>query len=161
MEQTRIDVPRAGEQRPLSDARIVSKGLGCASCRDESAFGLAVSRDSRAMTERGVQSILNRRRARDQFFDGDLFADPAWDILLELYAAELGQRRISVSNVCVSASVPATTALRWINHLESKDLVRRKPDPLDGRRVFLSLSGSGIAAMERYFAAVRPRSQAS
>lgn len=160
MEQTRIDVPRAGDQRPQSDARMISEGLGCALCRDESAFGLAVSRDSRAMTERGVKSILSRRRARDQFFDGNLFADPAWDILLELYAAELGQRRVSVSSVCVSASVPATTALRWINHLESKDLVRRKPDPLDGRRVFLSLSGSGIAAMERYFAAVFPRSQA-
>lgn len=160
MEHTRIDVPRFGEQQPLSNARIISEGRACALRGDERAHGLVMHHDDRAMTEHGIRAIVNRRRARDHFFGGDLFADPAWDILLELYAAILGQRRVSVSNVCMASSVPATTALRWISHLESKDLVLRKPDPLDGRRVFLSLSESGIAAMEAYFGAVFPKAQA-
>lgn len=34
-----------------------------------------------------VRSLLRVRRLRDQFFSKDLFADPAWDMLLDLMAA--------------------------------------------------------------------------
>ena len=60
------------------------------------------------VSERKIRYILNQRRNRDRFFEAELFADPAWDILLELYAAELGQQRMTVSSVCAGASVPAT-----------------------------------------------------
>jgi len=106
------------------------------------------------VSEREVRAMLKMRRDRVQFFDGELFAEPAWDILLELYAAELGQQRISVGNLCVGAAVPSTTALRWINILESKGLVERKADRMDGRRFYVSLSSSGHDAMGSYFSAV-------
>ena len=94
-----------------------------------------------------VRAILKARRARDRLFAGGLFADPAWDMLLELYAAELCGYRVSISSLCTAAAVPTTTALRWTKCLEEKGLARRSPDPLDGRRVFISLSGEGLAAM--------------
>src|SRR5437762_3206264 len=51
-----------------------------------------------------VRAILRARRSRDRFFDASLFADPAWDMLLELYLAELlGERRLSVGSLCQSA----------------------------------------------------------
>ncbi len=106
------------------------------------------------VSEGEVRAILGMRRARDQFFDGELFADPAWDMLLELYAAELGQQRISVGSLCAGAAVPPTTALRWISTLESKGLIERRADPLDGRRFHLSLSTLGLKAMEGYFGLV-------
>jgi hypothetical protein len=43
---------------------------------------------------------------REQFFGPDLFADPAWDILLDLYAARLEQQRVAVSSLCIAAAVP-------------------------------------------------------
>jgi DNA-binding MarR family transcriptional regulator len=101
-----------------------------------------------------VRDLLKSRRARDQFFDSSLFADPAWDILLELYAAELGQQRISVSTLCAAAAVPATTALRWIKILEKNGLLVRTDDPMDGRRTFISLAPDAFDRMERYFATV-------
>lgn len=104
--------------------------------------------------ERHVRTILGSRRNRDRFFDSDLFADPAWDILLELYAAELSQQRLSVSSVCVGASVPATTALRWIGVLEKRGLVQRRADRFDGRRIFLMLTGRGVEAMNGFFRSV-------
>ena len=108
-------------------------------------------------SESEVLAILKARRRRSQFFPEDLFADPAWDILLELYATELGQRRISISSLCIGAGVPATTALRWINALENKGLITRQDDPVDGRRVYASLAEKGIDAMQAYFAgAARP-----
>ena len=83
-----------------------------------------------------------------------MFADPAWDILLELYASHLGQQRVSVSALCNCAAVPATTALRWISALQEKLLIDRRPDPLDGRRYFISLTSKGLTAMEDYFRTV-------
>lgn len=106
------------------------------------------------ITEREVRAMLKLRRNRDRFFEAELFADPAWDILLELYAAKLGQQKISVGSLCVGAAVPSTTALRWISTLEGKGLIERAADPIDGRRFHVSLTDSGLNSMARYFSTV-------
>jgi DNA-binding MarR family transcriptional regulator len=100
-----------------------------------------------------LQKILDARRQRARFFDENLFADPAWDILLDLYRAHLAQQRISVTSVCFGAGVPVSTALRWLNALAERNLARRSQDPLDGRRFFVELTHSGVSAMAGYFAA--------
>jgi len=106
------------------------------------------------VSEQAVRTIIRLRRNRDQFFKAQLFADPAWDMLLELFACELGQQRISISSLCLGAAVPATTALRWITTLEQEELVERRPDPTDGRRYFVQLTRTGREAMEAYFRTV-------
>ena len=106
------------------------------------------------VTQRGIERLLAARRKREEFFGAALFADPAWDILLELYAAELRQQRLSVSNLGIDTGVPATTVLRWIKTLETKGLVFRIPDPIDGRRVFVSLTADAVSAMDQFFAGV-------
>jgi DNA-binding MarR family transcriptional regulator len=105
------------------------------------------------ITEIDLQKIIDDRRLRAKFFDENLFADPAWDILLDLYRAYLAQQRISVTSVCFGAGVPVSTALRWLNALEERGLARRSHDPLDGRRFFVELTHSGVSAMTGYFAA--------
>lgn len=97
-----------------------------------------------------VRRVIDARAARRRFFDSDLFADPAWDILLELYALRCEQRRTSVSKLCIAAAVPSTTALRWIDKLQSDDLVEREADPFDARRVWVALSEKGLEAMRSY-----------
>jgi DNA-binding MarR family transcriptional regulator len=103
------------------------------------------------VSEADVRAVLGLRRSRERFFDADLFADPAWDILLELYAADLGQQHLSVTSVCLGAAVPGTTALRWIGVLEKKMLIQRRADRLDGRRVFLMLTEAGKDLMDQFF----------
>ena len=105
-------------------------------------------------TAERVRDILRARRARSRYFDSQLFADPAWDILLDLYACHLAQQRMSVSSLCIGAAVPSTTALRWIKLLESKELILRSDDPLDGRRVFLRLSPGAISTMDSLLQAI-------
>src|SRR3546814_13025020 len=61
-----------------------------------------------------VRRLIRKRRQREQHFPSDLFADPAWDMMLDLYAAHYERREISVSSLCIPAAVPATTALRVI-----------------------------------------------
>lgn len=106
------------------------------------------------VTERGIQKLLTLRRRRDHFFGAMLFADPAWDILLELYAAELGQRRLAVGSLGIEAAIPATTTLRWLKTLEKKGMISRSADPMDGRRIFVRLAPAAVAEMDQFFATV-------
>lgn len=107
------------------------------------------------ITVSSVRQILRARQRRASFFRSSLFADPAWDMLLELYAAEREQRRISVSSLTIASGVPATTALRWIKILEDEGLIERHPDRFDRRRVFVHLTPGAINAMQRYFQSTR------
>ena len=100
---------------------------------------------------RSVTAVIQARRLRSHYFDEELFADPAWDMMLDLFRAELSQRRISTSSLCVAAAVPATTALRWIRAMTEKGLFVRHDDPFDGRRVYIELAPEVSEALRRYF----------
>ena len=91
---------------------------------------------------------------RARYFPEELFADPAWDMLLDLLQAEIAQLRVPVSSLCIAAAVPATTALRWLKTMVSNGLFVRRADPHDGRRVFVELSGDASRALRRYFVEV-------
>ena len=103
---------------------------------------------------RAVTAVIQARRLRAHYFDEELFADPAWDMMLDLFRAELCQRRIATSSLCVAAAVPATTALRWIKAMTEKGLFVRHDDPFDGRRVYIELSPEVSEALRRYFAKI-------
>jgi DNA-binding MarR family transcriptional regulator len=97
-----------------------------------------------------IRSIIRVRRMRDHFFKSELFADPAWDMLLDLMAARAERQKVAVSSLCIAAAVPPTTALRWIKTLCDQGLLVRVADPEDGRRVFIELSDQAAASLEGY-----------
>ena len=89
---------------------------------------------------------------RARFFDGALFADPAWDMLLDLTAARAEHTRVSVTSLCIASGVPPTTALRWIGQMTEAALLERIDDEADRRRAFIALTDKAADAMARYFA---------
>lgn len=99
-----------------------------------------------------VRTIIRQRQLRAKFFDGELFADPAWDILLDLAAARAEHTRVSVTSLCIASGVPPTTALRWIGQMTQGGLLERVEDDADRRRAFITLSDSAADGMARYFA---------
>jgi len=99
-----------------------------------------------------VRRIIQHRQARAKFFDGDLFADPAWDMLLDLTAARAEHARVSVTSLCIASGVPPTTALRWIGQMTKAGLLDRVEDDADKRRAFVALSDRTAEAIARYFA---------
>jgi hypothetical protein len=105
-----------------------------------------------------LREIIKLRRMRDRFFPTDLFADPAWDILLDLRAAALEGQYVSVSSLCIAAAVPPTTALRWITAMTESGMLVRRQDPADARRVFIELSPETSAKLDDYFASISARS---
>jgi DNA-binding MarR family transcriptional regulator len=94
-----------------------------------------------------IRAMLRARRLRSEHFPADLFADPAWDILLDLMAARLERTQVTVSSLCVAAAVPPTTALRWIGVLAERGLLVRAADAADRRRAFVELSDAGARAL--------------
>lgn len=99
-----------------------------------------------------IRSMIIARRARCRHLPGDLFADPAWDMLLELLEGEIVHRHLSITDLCAAAAVPPTTALRWLNRLEERGMVLRRSDPHDRRRVFIELAPQTSRALYLYFA---------
>lgn len=108
-------------------------------------------RESPEIPASAVRALIRRRRLREQYFDAELFADPAWDMMLDLFAARRERRPVAVSSLCIAASVPPTTALRWIKRLTDLGLFVRIADPHDGRRVFIDLSDEATISLETYF----------
>jgi hypothetical protein len=102
-----------------------------------------------------IRAVIRSRRLRAHYFEAELFADPAWDMLLDLFAANLERRRVSVSSLCIAAAVPPTTALRWIGTMHDAGLFDREADPGDRRRAYIVLSGKALSGMRAYVGAVR------
>ena len=144
--------------RQLSDemGRIAATLARLSSTPDETAPAvlrlIEPPKDAPPLSVDVVRSVIRSRRLRARFFTEELFADPAWDMLLDLIQAELAQHRVPVSSLCIAAAVPATTALRWIKSMTDAGLFVRRADPHDGRRVFVELSPQASAAMRGYFA---------
>jgi DNA-binding MarR family transcriptional regulator len=93
------------------------------------------------------------RRARGRFVGGAMFGEPAWDMLLALYITEASERQ-SVTNLVGLSGVPATTALRWIDHLVSEGFASRRPHMTDRRMSFIEITDKGRENLDAYFSAL-------
>ena len=94
-----------------------------------------------------VRRLIKLRRDRDRHLPGELFGDPAWDMLLDLTAAHMERVDVPVSSLCLAAAVPTTTALRWVRSLSEAGIFVRRTDPGDARRSFIGLSDQANGAM--------------
>ena len=148
----------AARLRQLSDevSRIAATlaRLSSAPPVSGSATQVARSKEPPQVSAETVRAVIRARRLRARYFADDLFADPAWDMLLDLLQAEIAQLRVPVSSLCIAAAVPATTALRWLKTLVQEGLFVRRADPHDGRRVFVELAPDTSRALRSYFAEV-------
>lgn len=123
----------------------------------------ALAIELRTLTDEHIQSvpseetflglaakIYQARRRVDKIFGVEGFAvSPAWDMMLDLYQAKVKGRPISVTSACIGGACPATTGLRWLQVLESRQLIVRKPDLADKRRFVVELTDGGLARVER------------
>jgi hypothetical protein len=109
------------------------------------------------ITADALREIIKLRRMRDDHFKPELFADPGWDILLDLMAARLEEKTVSVSSLCIAAAVPPTTALRWVTAMTQSGMLVRRLDPNDARRVFIELSQDSADRLLAFFNSAKGR----
>jgi len=116
----------------------------------------AVRADETPVVDAGeIRQVIRARRLRDRQFGRGLFEDPAWDMMLDLFAAHLERAEVSVSSLCIAAAVPPTTALRWITRMTEAGLFERRPDPFDRRRAFMGLTREALDGMRAYVGTAR------
>jgi len=96
-----------------------------------------------------ARRYIKLRRKRERVWP-NLFHDPSWDILIDLYAASDGDRRVSVTSACIASAAPTSTALRHIDRLIILGLIERQEDVEDRRRVYLSLTAKGLSLSEDF-----------
>lgn len=137
----------------LLDTEADSGEFKSATCRGLKAAGCAAAVSPTHFLQL-VREIVRVRRQRARFFPGRLFADPAWEILLELTLADQQQLRLTISRLCARVDVPTTTALRWIATMTEDGFLVRRDDPTDRRRKYIELSPAGRAGMLEYCASI-------
>lgn len=91
---------------------------------------------------------ITKRRSR-LISAANLFADPAWFILLDLFVRQHSGLQTSVSSACHASFSPVTTALRHISILTDRNIIERQYDSVDQRRVFLTLTEETKAEIQR------------
>ncbi len=102
-----------------------------------------------------VRIIAERRVERYQYLPAEMFGEPAWDMLLDLYLASGDGKSISVSSACIASRAPATTALRWLRRMEQLGLVARVNDDNDRRRVYVTITDAAKRALTDWLLSVR------
>jgi hypothetical protein len=132
------------DQFTLNELRIRS---GCdvfpdATLQTEKRYGIAY--------RAAVRSLANRRARANHFSSQDIFGEPAWDILLELYVHQFQNDEVSVKGASVDPSAPASTGQRLFRVLENQNLISSVEDPIDSQLCLIRLTPEGFESMTRY-----------
>jgi DNA-binding transcriptional ArsR family regulator len=111
------------------------------------------TRPTRPPSELGIplaalDAIIQARAVRDHHFGSGLFSDPAWEILLHLFVARLEGSSVTVSDLGAGIGLASTTASPWMNILLDRNLIRRRPDKADGRKVYVELTDNAAERLE-------------
>lgn len=87
------------------------------------------------------------RGRRTRSLGAKVFAEPGWDLLLDLFISRASGRTLSVTAACIGSRVSAGTALRYVSLLCEAGIVERSADESDHRRSFLRLTDRGYDRM--------------
>jgi DNA-binding MarR family transcriptional regulator len=100
-----------------------------------------------------ARRVIAERNKRIEVFGKAMFREPAWDMLLILYV-EQNRLRFTIGRLADAAGASATTALRWLEYLESQGMIRRYANPTDRRSFFVGIADRGLQALDLYFSEI-------
>ena len=143
-----VDGPRM--VRAVKSAQLARK-VRLRTAEPEAASAAANSPDPVVRKRAALTDLKKMRRLRSQYFPAELFSDPCWEMLLDLYDASLAGAEVTVTSLGAASGVPQTTALRRMETLQGHDLIVRVEDKTDKRRTIIRLSDSGMRAVENFF----------
>jgi DNA-binding MarR family transcriptional regulator len=115
--------------------------------------------DPTTLAMRGEQTALDlarsihfARKRRAEHFGAALFSEPAWDMLLILFIyGDRSGEPLSVTRLAEYGDAPLTTAIRWLDYLESQRMIIRQQSGSDRRKNFVELSEHGRTMLINYF----------
>lgn len=125
----------------------IRRESGCGSFRDAQ-FEL-VRRQETAL-ETAVRVYADRRERSKHFEREQIFGEPAWDMLLDLYIHQARNEKVSVKSALIGSGASASTAMRWLGVLDAEGLIRSEDDPADSARRLVRLTPEGYEGITRY-----------
>lgn len=152
--QDKRDVPAAARlvmlsERDINDAsRLLAMLVRDPPSEALSMGGLQGPVGHEALIE-AARDELKQRNRRSQLLPEGLFGEPAWEILLLLYA-EQGRMRLTIARVSAILRTAPTTVLRWLSYLQDRELIVRQNHPTDLRAVFVELTEKAHEALGAY-----------
>jgi len=100
--------------------------------------------------EMRAEALYMGRRIRDRMFPGNVFGEPAWDILLALYLATLKDGPLPVEPLFKELALGSATGGRYIAFLGDCDLVAHMDtDGVEPAKAWLT--SGGVRLMTRFF----------
>lgn len=101
-----------------------------------------------------AKAIRELRKVRREQFGLDL-AEPAWDMIVELYFKDCTGASTTASQLQEVSNVPRSTAERWLRFLQQEGWVEFRSHPSDPSTRFAELTEKTREAMDRYLSEVR------
>jgi DNA-binding MarR family transcriptional regulator len=99
-------------------------------------------------------ALRAERRMRQQLFGAELFAEPIWDILLDLFIAECRGVSLLPTTLGGRGALARETNQRCLTALEYNGYVQLRPASGARRRGSLRLTEAGRLAIQRHLSAV-------
>jgi hypothetical protein len=148
-----MDVKKLAEQLDaaqaiLDEIRVTS---GCDAFRP---LRRGTAERVKAALETAERAFRDRQARTDFVGEPEMFGEPAWDMLLDLFIRQAKDEKVSVRSACIAAHTPATTAMRWLRVLEQYGLISAAPDPADDSRRLVHLTPTGYEGMLRYLESI-------
>lgn len=97
-----------------------------------------------------AERLYSERRRRDEHFPAGLFGEPAWDMLLALFAAREDGRDLGIAEACEASGVTLRSGRALIGRLETSGLLVRQRSQRDRRRYTVYLTDYAIERLTAY-----------
>jgi DNA-binding MarR family transcriptional regulator len=102
-----------------------------------------------------VQRISSVRKLRAIEFSSELFGEPGWDMLLELYMREESGMSVGFEDLQEAANIPSSVTSRWVKVLQNEGLITRGRRLIKDEKALFELSTQGREKLERYLDTVK------
>lgn len=106
--------------------------------------------DQRTFARQRAAEDRLARRARLDLFPAAAFGEPAWDILILLFAKGAGLH-LTVTQVAEMIGTPISTTIRWIEYLEGGGLLLKERHKLDRRTTLIGLTDVAESRLTTFF----------
>jgi FixJ family two-component response regulator/DNA-binding MarR family transcriptional regulator len=117
----------------------------------ESRPSVAGASDDADIRRKALATLRKVRKVRSKYLPEELFSDPCWEMLLDLYDSRLSGEDVTVTGLGVTSGVPMSTALRRLQELQRHRLIERIEDRSDKRRQLVTLTPDGLRAIDNFF----------
>ncbi len=99
-----------------------------------------------------VRSLIMARRLRDQYFEPSM-TEPAWTMILELFAHRLAGQPTTVQGLGIATGTPLAATLNWIDWLAERGTASRNAVSEQEASSIVELTDTGADQIRAYLLA--------